>query len=151
MQSLWLLTVSIVFAGLVVTGEYRFIVFDSLCLFLATASDARYTCEERYYDQESFVCVCHMIAFNTTCDDVEPLGSLNAAAAAVYSTGRDHGRLTRSTVAFTKLPGAATTSLNQLICNFLKETLLALASSLHVAIKKFLVLVARSPMQQRSC
>ncbi|KAI6230790.1 Glucosylceramidase [Aphelenchoides fujianensis] len=63
-------------------------------------------CNERRYDQESFVCVCN----TQSCDQVEEVGSLDANRAAVFSTGRADGRLTRSTVQFEPLaPNAETT------------------------------------------
>ncbi|KAI6217749.1 Glucosylceramidase [Aphelenchoides fujianensis] len=78
------------------------------CVFSSSAAvrTATSKCNERRYDQESFVCVCN----TQSCDQVEEVGTLDANRAAVFSTGRADGRLTRSTVEFEPLaPNAETT------------------------------------------
>ncbi|KAI6216724.1 Glucosylceramidase [Aphelenchoides fujianensis] len=55
-----------------------------LLLIAASISTAYSTkCEQRRYDQDSFVCVCTA----KKCDHVEPVGQLDAKTAVVYSTG----------------------------------------------------------------
>lgn len=53
-------------------------------------------CQSRKYDQESFVCVCNA----NDCDTVMPVGDIDSSVAVVYTTGKDRGRLTRSSEFF---------------------------------------------------
>ncbi|KAI6237853.1 Glucosylceramidase [Aphelenchoides besseyi] len=70
-----------------------------LYFYLASASKRHQACEQRWYDQESFVCVCN----ETGCDKVEDIGQIECNHAVVYSTDRDQNRLTKSTVRFERL------------------------------------------------
>ncbi|KAI6198961.1 Glucosylceramidase [Aphelenchoides besseyi] len=56
-------------------------------------------CEQRWYDEESFVCVCR----ENNCDKVEDIGQIECNHAVVYSTDRAQNRLTKDTVRFERL------------------------------------------------
>jgi len=59
-------------------------------------------CEQRKYDQDSFVCVCN----SQSCDSVDPLDTFDSNTAIIYSTGRDGGRLSKESQSFTTKSGS---------------------------------------------
>ncbi|KAI6186233.1 Glucosylceramidase [Aphelenchoides besseyi] len=49
-------------------------------------------CKKRYYDQDSFVCVCD----TNGCDEIEPIGDFNNDEVVVYTTSRASDRLKKT-------------------------------------------------------
>ncbi|KAI6213223.1 Glucosylceramidase [Aphelenchoides besseyi] len=79
----------------------RFGMLRNLCLILllfATCSRIRGAneCNKRYYDQDSFVCVCD----TNGCDEIEPIGDIDDDQVVVYTTSSASDRLKKTTTMF---------------------------------------------------
>ncbi|KAI6190304.1 O-Glycosyl hydrolase family 30 [Aphelenchoides bicaudatus] len=67
-----------------------------LLIFVIVAGAQTHECNKRWYDQDSFVCVCNY----TVCDEPEQLGDFSDDKAIIYSTSKSSDRLKRTEHAF---------------------------------------------------